>query len=406
MFAPPAPGAHSQGTSDYLLVYSTVALLLFSSVNWTTNFAGRSHCLADSSASSTSSSTCTFAIEKRVPLRQMRLEGQRPATCDDLCAGAEMLSGEQHVFFVDQANSCVKTLAISSTGAWSCRVAYRSPTPDTSVPRAARFVPGPDVLFVVEALLSSKSRRKKHFLLATTRQASHEAAAEGRADVWQVAQRERLTTTPVEWDEERFVQLHALPDGRLFFGMSKSNQLELFDVSPSAAAHVDSAADSNTEKAKQLRAHASLRLYFKFFCFALGVVDSAALLFAAVDGEAFVRILRLSDASACGAPAAQPVRFVEADASRLQWLGSPDGRSGRLLCAEWKERAYVHAVDVWRVADGGRRTECACSALSTGGIDIDCWCALANSNGNGNGNLLLNNLHRAELVLARCSSSE
>ena len=56
------------------------------------------------------------------------------------------------------------------------------------------------------------------------------------ADSWRVEQRERLTTTPTAWDEENFKQLHALPDGRIVYGMSKSKQFELLQNASSASA--------------------------------------------------------------------------------------------------------------------------------------------------------------------------
>ena len=152
--------------------------------------------------------------------------------------------------------------------------------------------------------------------------------------------------------------------------MSKSKQLELFDTSASTYSQPQAPANSNQKL---------LRLHFRFFSFALGVVDGAAILFASVEGDAFVRLLRLSAASAHGSPAAQPLRVIEADASRLLWLGAPDGASGRLLCGLWGERQHAHGVDVWRVSGGGQSTVLVDSALSGAedeDFDIECWCSL------------------------------
>lgn len=347
------------------------------------------------------SSSSRFSIEKRVRLRQTRVEGdQQPTRCDCICAGGAMPSGEHVAFFVDEANVCVKTLAISSTAtvAWASRVAYRSP--ENCVPRVVQYLPGADLLLIVEALLNRASNRKKHLLLAATRQ----KAADG-TDSWRVDQRERLKTTPTEWDEERFMQLHALPDGRVFCGMSKSNELEVFDTNTSSPSEIISDSDTGAiAKSKLLRPRAVLRLYFKYTCIAVGVVEEAALLFAAVNGESYVRILRLSAPDASAPPSARPLRFVEADPSRLLWIGpSPQsacGSGGRLLCGDWKERVYAYHVDEWQVtaaaAGGGRdvNTELVCSPFTIDdGFDIRCWCALPDNR------LLLHDLHRAELVL-------
>ena len=279
-----------------------------------------------------------FSIERRMRLRQLRVEGDaQPTRCDCLCAGAETPSGDRLVFFVDEANVCVKALAISTSSSTISSDAtceskpvpvYRSPK--DCVPRVLDFVRGADLLLVVEALLNRASNRQKHFLPAIRRQKAEDGDGVG-ADSWRVEQRERLTTTPTAWDEERFMHalLHALPDGRLVCGMSKSKQLELFDTSSSAstsALAIDPSATANANSnsnPKLLRSHAILRLHFKCFSFALGVVDGAALLFASIEGDAFVRILRLSAASAPGPPTAQPLRFIAADASRLLWLDSP-----------------------------------------------------------------------------------
>ena len=105
------------------------------------------------------------------------------------------------------------------------------------MPRAVEFVrvANPQVLLVVEKLLNREAKKKKrHFLLALSRQKAADGDGEG-ADPWRVDQRERITTTPTAWDEEHFTQLHALPDDRLVCGMSKSKQLELFDTSSSAS---------------------------------------------------------------------------------------------------------------------------------------------------------------------------
>lgn len=348
-----------------------------------------------------------FAIEKRVRLRQARVEGeQQLARCNCLSAGGAIAtpSGEleHQAFFVDEANTCVKALALSASNCTS-RVVYRSP--EKCVPRSVLYVPGADLLLVVEALLNRTSNRKRHSLLAATRQ----KAADG-ADSWRVDQRERLTTTPTAWDEESIMQLHALPDGRVLCGMSKSNALELFDSSTSSPPPLPTPpeipSDANAiAKPKLLRSLGVLRLFFKYFCIAVGFVNEAPLLFAAIDGEVYVRVLRLSDRGASGPPTAQPLRYFEADASRLVWLGpppqSPDGFSGgRLLCAEWKERVYSHHVDAWQVttpAVGGTKrteTELVGSPLTVDdGFDIECWCALPDNR------LLFNDLHRAELVL-------
>ena len=356
-----------------------------------------------------------FSIERRVRLRQLRVEGDaQPTRCDYLCAGAERPSGEQLVFFVDEANACVKALAISTSSSTTSSDAtceskpvsvYRSPK--DGVPRVVDYVRGSDLLLVVEALLNRASNRKKHFLLAIRRQKAVDADG---ADSWRVEQRERLTTTPTAWDEERFMQLHALPDGRLLCGMSKSKQLELFDTSssastsPQASLAINTSANANPNgDLKLLRSHAVLHLHFKFFSFALGVVDGAALLFASVEGDEFVRILRLSAESAPGPPTAQPLRFIEADASRLLWRGSPDGASGHLLCGQWDKRQYAHSVDAWRVSCGGQSTELMGSALSVAdgeGFDIECWCSLSNDK------IIFNDMHRAQLVLAIICDSQ
>ena len=147
---------------------------------------------------------------------------------------------------------------------------------------------------------------------------------------------------------------------------------------------------------KLLRSHAVLRLYFTFSSFALDDVDGAALLFASVEGDAFVRLLRLLAPSASGPLAAQRLRVIEADASRLLWLSAPDGASGRLVCGLWDERQYAHAVDLWRVSGGGQSTELVGTALHSAddeGFDIACWCSL------GNDRILLNDMHCAKLVI-------
>ena len=82
------------------------------------------------------------------------------------------------------------------------------------------------------------------------------------------------------------MQLHAPPDGRIFCGVSKSKQLELFQISSSASTSPQPQATANGNQ-KLLLPHAALRLHFTFFSFALGVVEGAALLFASVKGDAF-----------------------------------------------------------------------------------------------------------------------
>ena len=73
------------------------------------------------------------------------------------------------------------------------------------MPRAVELVRGsdPQELLVVETLLNNEANRKRHFLLALRRQKAANGDV-GDADSWRLEQRERLTTMPTAWDEERF----------------------------------------------------------------------------------------------------------------------------------------------------------------------------------------------------------
>ena len=114
------------------------------------------------------------------------------------------------------------------------------------VPRAVEFVRGadPQVLFVVEALLSHEESSNWHFLLALRRKKAADEDV-GSADSWRVEQRERLTTAPTAWDEEQNSALcscrrpHRLRHQQIEAARADlfQNLLICIDISTSAAGH-------------------------------------------------------------------------------------------------------------------------------------------------------------------------
>ena len=351
-----------------------------------------------------------FSIESNLRLRQLHVDGDaQPTRCDWLSAGPELPIGEL-LFFAEETNACVKALAVS-TFASSCSHSSTTPTDcyttssesnnkpvpafrshKDGVPRAVGFARGadPQVLLVVEMLLNCEAKRERHFLLAIRRQKAADGDDEC-ADSWRVEQRERLTTTPTAWDEEHFMQLHALPDGRVVCDMSKSKQLELFD--PSALTNLTSpqpqATANDYQKTVAVARRPAAVLHVLFVRTRRRRRRRA---FVRVGRRRLVRAPPAPLPSASGPPAAQRLRLIEASSRRNGC--APDGASGGLLCGLWDEWQYAHAM--WRVSGVGQSTELVGNSLHGAddeGLDFACWCSL------GNDRILLNHMHRAQLVI-------
>ena len=310
-----------------------------------------------------------------VRLKKLRRPLEGELKCEAMCAAT---LGSDTLFFADPPNNVVRSFSfkqMQTQQAYRCgpNVELRAlaTVRSTPPPPGAGAVAGPaDMLVVVERKVDTSDRSVHHQLVVCERG----APVAGESGCWHESARLPLESAPKVSDPRRIglVSLAALPDGLVFAALVRSEKIDAFRLESSSTAYTPELRNNSASSSgKSLIPLPTITVNFQVFAFTAGEVGGVPLVFAAVAGEPYVKLLRVEASSISEAVTLVLIRRVKARCSRIIW------HSGLLLCAKWHDESDSNAVKAWRVTAGGEHTERLGPILSEKeSVNIHCWCSL------------------------------